>query len=158
VVAKAPERGVLIKLAGKVEVDQATGQLETTFDELPPVPYSSFELKLREGPRAPLITPGVCGSYETVAKLYPFSRPDTAVTRTAPFTIPSGAGGGACAASTSQMPFSPMLSAGTVSPLAGSYSPFVFKLSRKDGEQRFSSINATLPRGLTGKLAGVPYC
>ncbi|HUB98469.1 MAG TPA: hypothetical protein VMS11_01460 [Solirubrobacterales bacterium] len=158
VVAKAQERGVLIKQAGKVEVDQATGQLKTTFDELPPLPYSSFELKLREGPRAPLITPELCGSYETVAKLYPFSDPENAVTRTAPFTISGGAGGGSCVQSAAQLPFAPKLSAGTVNPLAGAFSPFVFKLSREDGEQRFSSINATLPEGLTGKLAGVPYC
>jgi hypothetical protein len=158
VVASAKERGVLVKQAGEVEVDQATGQLTTTFDELPPLPYSSFELKLREGPRAPLITPDVCGSYETVARLYPFSSPGSATTRTAPFTVSAGAGGGACASSAAQLPFAPKLSAGTLTPLAGAFSPFVFKLSREDGDQRFSSINATLPEGLTGKLAGIPYC
>jgi hypothetical protein len=31
-------------------------------------------------------------------------------------------------------------------------------LTRKDDEQEFSSLDATLPTGFTAKLAGVPYC
>lgn len=158
IVASAPQRGVLVKQAGEVQADPATGQLKTTFDELPPLPYSSFELKLREGPRAPLITPQGCGTYETEANLYPFSAPTTATVRKAPFKVISGAGGGSCPDGEAQMPNRPAFDAGTVTPVAGAYSPFVFNLSRQDGEQRFSSISATLPTGLVGKLANVPYC
>src|SRR5262249_7792945 len=43
-------------------------------------------------------------------------------------------------------------------PLAGFYSPFVLNLSREDGSQRFSAIDAQLPPGLVGRLAGIPYC
>ncbi len=32
------------------------------------------------------------------------------------------------------------------------------KVGRKDGEQELKSIGFTLPKGLTGKLAGIPYC
>ena len=39
IVAKARERGVLVKQAGLVQADPNTGQLTTTFDGLPPVPY-----------------------------------------------------------------------------------------------------------------------
>jgi hypothetical protein len=158
IVARAPERGVLVKQAGEVVADPVTGQLRTTVEGLPPVPYSSFQLQLREGPRAPLITPRLCGTYITQAKLYPFSQPDTPVERTAPFKVVSGAGGAGCAPSEAALPNAPSLQAGTVSPLAGAYSPFLFKVSRSDGEQRFSAIDATLPTGLVGKLAGVPYC
>ncbi|MFL5872250.1 MAG: hypothetical protein ACJ75T_02085 [Solirubrobacterales bacterium] len=158
IVAKAKERGILVKQAGLVQADPRTGQLTTTFDGLPPLPYSAFEFALREGPRAPLITPQFCGTYTTTAKLYPFSAPDSPVTRTAPFTITSGAGGAACASSEAELPAHPAFSAGTTSPVAGHYSPFVFRVSRSDGEQRFSSIAATLPTGLVGKLRGVPYC
>ncbi|HEX7245610.1 MAG TPA: hypothetical protein VF245_08605 [Solirubrobacterales bacterium] len=158
VVARVPERGVLIKQAAEVHADPVTGQLSTIATGLPPLPYSSIELKLREGPRAPLITPQTCGSYTTTAKLYPFSDPEAATVRTAPFTITSGAGGASCATSEAQLPLHPTLEAGTTAPLAGAYSPFLFRLSRSDGEQRLSQINATLPQGLAAKLAGVPYC
>jgi hypothetical protein len=158
IIARAPERGVLVKQAGEVRANPTTGQLTTIVDGLPPLPYSSFEVNLREGPRAPLITPQTCGSYLTGAKLYPFSNPAAPVSLTSPSAVTSGAGGGACASNPSQLPNKPSFAAGTLTPIAGSYSPFVFKVSRQDGDQRFSSIQATLPEGLVGKLAGIPYC
>ena len=158
IVAKAPERGVLIKQAGEVQADPSTGQLTTMFDGLPPLPYSSFQFDLREGPRAPLITPQSCGTYTTQVRLYPFSNPGVPTERSASFSIGSGANGGACASSEAQLPNSPSLQAGTVTPVAGAFSPFVFKVSREDGSQRLGAITASLPEGLLGKLAGVPYC
>ncbi|HEV7563087.1 MAG TPA: hypothetical protein VGO24_06250 [Solirubrobacterales bacterium] len=158
IIARVPGRGVLVKQAGEVHADPTTGQLTTTVDGLPPIPYSSFELDLREGPRAPLVTPQLCGTYTTTARLYPFSNPTVATERSAPFTITSGAGGAGCAFAESQLPIHPSLEAGTTAPLAGAYSPFLFRLARADGEQRFRSLSATLPKGLTAKLAGVPYC
>ncbi len=158
IVAVVPERGILIKQAGEVRLDPVSGQLTTTFDRLPPIPYSSFTLRLREGPRAPLITPQACGTYTVLAKLYPFSDPAGAVERTAPFTISSGASGGACAASEAQLPNAPKLIGGANIPIAGAYSPFSVSLFRQDGEQRYETISTTLPGGLVGRLAGVPYC
>jgi hypothetical protein len=158
IVARAPQRGILIKQAGEVQIDATSGQLTTTFDQLPPLPYSSFQLRLREGPRAPLITPQLCGTYTTEAKLYPFSDPANPVVETAPFQIVTGAAGGPCAAEESQLTLKPSLKAGTVIPVAGGYSPFVFHVSRVDGEQRLAAVNATLPKGLVGKLAGVTEC
>ncbi len=150
IVAEAPQRGALAKQAGLIETDPVSGQLKTTFDDLPPIPYSGFEVHLREGPRAPLITPPTCGPYTTTVKLYSFAEPGTPVQKSAPFTINSGAGGAPCASSEAQLPFAPTLTAGTTVPIAGSYSPFVFKIARNDGEQRFGSLAASLPRGLVG--------
>jgi hypothetical protein len=157
-VASVPERGVLIKQAGRVDVNQTTGQLTTTFGGLPPLPYSSFELDLREGPRAPLTTPLTCGSYQATAKLYPFSEPEAATVRTVPFTVSSGPEGGGCVSSEGQLPNSPSFEAGTQTPLAGLYSPFVLKLSRSEASQHFQALNVTLPPGLTGRLAGTAEC
>ena len=42
IVAKLPDRGLVIKSAGKVEPDPVTGQLTTTFDNIPQLPFSSF--------------------------------------------------------------------------------------------------------------------
>jgi hypothetical protein len=157
-VARAMERGVLIRQAGEGRLDPLTGQISTTFEHLPPLPYSSLELNLREGPRAPLITPQACGEYNIMARFYPFSAPATATVRTSPFRITSGANGGVCAAAESQLPNKSTLEAGTMLPLGGSYSPFVFRVSREDGSQRFGSLQATLPTGLLGKLSGVSSC
>jgi hypothetical protein len=158
IVAAAPERGVLIKQAGEVHADPTTGQLTTTFDGLPPVPYSSFAVRLREGPRAPLITPRTCGTYTTTARLYTYAVPGELIEKTAPFTITTAARGGPCAPSEAQLPHNPTLVAGTTVPLAANYAPFLFKVSREDGEQLFSSLTASPPKGLLGKLKGVPYC
>jgi hypothetical protein len=158
IIARVPERGVLVKQFGEVHADPLTGQLTTTVSGLPPIPYSSFEVALREGPRAPLITPNLCGTYITTAKLYPFSDPTVATERTAPFQITTGAGGAPCAPTEAALPAHPTLQAGSTSTLAGGYTPFLFRVSRNDGEQRFASLQATLPKGLTGKLKGIPYC
>jgi hypothetical protein len=157
-VVSAPERGVLIKQAGRVDINEATGQLTTTFDGLPPVPYSHFELNLRGGPRAPLTTPLTCGTYQTIAKLYPFSNPGAATVRTAPFTITSGPEGGSCVGSEAQLANTPTFEAGTQTPFAGRYSPFILKLTRSESSQHFQALNLTLPPGLTGRLAGTTEC
>jgi hypothetical protein len=54
--------------------------------------------------------------------------------------------------------FHPKLKAGTVSPQAGGFSPFVFDVSREDGEQNLAAFDVVLPQGLLAKLAGVPLC
>jgi hypothetical protein len=50
-VAKIPDRGIIVKAAGKVVPDPKTGQLVTTFDNLPQLPFSKFTLSFREGQR-----------------------------------------------------------------------------------------------------------
>jgi hypothetical protein len=157
-VAKNPKLGLIVRAAGKVEPDPVTGQLKTTFDDLPELPFSDFRLHFQGGSRAPLITPGTCATYTTEADLYPYANPAVPVRQTASFELTSAAAGGACPTRPDQQPNAPALMAGTTSPLAGAYSPLVLKVSRSDGSQRFSSIAATLPEGLLGRLAGIPYC
>jgi hypothetical protein len=158
-VVRAPERGVLIKQAGKVSFDSQTGQITTTFDDLPPLPYSSFKLHFREGARAPLVTPRTCGQYTTVAEMTPFSAEsdEEAVTREASFQIERGPEGGPCP-SGGLPPFHPHLLAGSENNAAGRFSPFLLNLSRTDAEQEITHFSIKLPPGITGKLAGVPYC
>ena len=75
VVLEEPQRGILVKVAGKVDTDPRTGQITTTFENLPQLPFSSFELKLREGARAPLVTPQACGTYTTHTEFTPLGQP-----------------------------------------------------------------------------------
>ena len=81
VVAKNPEVGVLVKLAGKVEPDPSTGQLTTVFENNPQLAFSHFNFHFREGQQAPLISPPLCGTYGTQALLTPWSEPTTTLDR-----------------------------------------------------------------------------
>jgi hypothetical protein len=157
IVARAKDRGILIKQAGKVEPDPKTGQLISTFDNLPPLPYSDFRLHFREGGRAPLVTPPTCGSYQSVAKLTPFSKPDQPLTVNAFFQIEHGVDGGPCPPG-GTAPFNPGFEAGTNNNSAGSYSPFYMRLTRKDGDQDLTKFAAKLPPGMVAKLAGTTEC
>jgi hypothetical protein len=153
-----PDTGIVVKLAGKVEPDPVTGQLKTTFKENPQLPFEDFDLDFFGGPRASLTTPPTCGKYTTTTDLTPWSAPEGAdAFPSNSFDVNSGLNG-PCPANESQMPNGPGFEAGTATPLAGSYSPFVFKLARGNGSQRLAAIDAALPPGLTGRLAGVAQC
>jgi hypothetical protein len=158
-VARAPERGLLVKQAGKVELNPSTGQITTTFDNLPSQPYSSFKLHFREGARAPLATPAACGEYQTVSRFTPFSAKDDseAVTTNASSQIERGPDGGACP-SGGLPPFRPGLIAGSINNAAGRFSPFNVRLFRSDAEQEINRFSIKLPPGIVGKLAGIPFC
>jgi hypothetical protein len=155
VVIKSKPLGISVVLPGKVEPDEKTGQLVTTFDNLPQIPFGHFELHLREGARAPLIMPSACGTYETKVELTPWADPGNPIVETSPFQVGSGPGGSPCSGGA---PFAPKLHAGTADPLAGAFSPFALRLSRDDGMGRLAGVEVSLPQGLVGKLAGVPYC
>jgi hypothetical protein len=152
IVAKGP--GVVIKLPGSVSADPVSGQLTTTFDDNPQLPFEALHLELKGGPRAPLVNPPTCGTKSAEADFSPWARPDQPVHRSSAFEITSGPHGSACPDSA----FDPKLSAGTASPLAGAFSPFALRLSREDGTRELTGVSATLPPGLVGKLAGIPYC
>jgi len=158
-VARAPERGVLVKQAGKIEMNESTGQITTTFENLPPIPFSSFKLHFREGARAPLATPQACGEYKTTAKFTPFSASSDAeaIETTGSFQIEHGADGGACPGG-GLPPFHPGLIAGSINNAAGRFSPFNVRLFRTDSEQEFTRFSIKLPPGVSGKLAGIPFC
>ncbi|HXF30127.1 MAG TPA: hypothetical protein VN522_01310, partial [Solirubrobacterales bacterium] len=154
-----PQSGVVVKLAGHVEADPQTGQLTTTFSDNPQLPFEHFKLNFFGGPRAALSTPTTCGSYAGAARLTPWSAPEGAAASLADsFQIGAAPAGGPCAGSEAQLGNTPNLEAGTVSPVAGAFSPFVLKLSRPDGSQRLAAIEVTLPKGLVGRLKGIPYC
>ena len=155
-VASDPDRGILVKVAGRVDSDPATGRLVATFDDLPQLPYSHFEVHFREGQRSPLATPASCGTYATEVETSPWLDPGLVLHQSSPFTLAAGVGGGPCPVG--PPPFVPRTSGGTANANASSYSPFSLRLTRADGEQEITSYSATLPPGLLGNIGGVPFC
>jgi len=157
----AEGQGVMIKLAGRFDVNPLTGQIAAVFDDNPEQPVEEVELHFKDGPQGVLTTPLSCGSYGIQSSLSPWSaadpsapKPTEVVTSTSPFSIVSGPGGSPCP----DGGFSVGLTAGTTDPSAGKFSPFVMRLTREDGTPRLQGLELTLPLGLTGKLAGIPYC
>jgi hypothetical protein len=155
IVLKNPRLGILVKQAVKVEPDPRTGRLVATTDEIPQLPFSSFKLKFREGGRSPLITPPTCGTYTVSAELTPWSGQATALS-TSPFEIVAGPNEGPCPSA--GQPFAPGFDAGSANNAAGAYSPFSMRLTRRDGDQDLTRFDATLPKGVLAKLAGVTKC
>ncbi len=156
-VIRNPQNGIFIKQAGRVDPDPTNGQLVSTFKDIPQLPFSDLTLHLREGPRAPLVTPPLCGTYVTTAKLVPWANPNASTVTTSSFKVNSGPGGGPCPAG-GVPPFHPGFLAGTISNDAGSYSPFYMRLTRGDGEQDMTRFDSVLPSGVLAKIAGVAKC
>ncbi|HEX4306383.1 MAG TPA: hypothetical protein VHZ54_10120, partial [Solirubrobacterales bacterium] len=100
-------------------------------------------------------TSEVCGDFPTEGEWTPWSAPESGppAQTTASFSVSSN-----CASSPGARPFSPSFEAGTTGGNAGGYNPLVIHVNRKDGEQELTSLDFTLPKGLIGKLAGIPYC
>jgi hypothetical protein len=141
----AEGEGVRVKQAGQVTLSPS-GQLTTSFDQVPQVPFSDIHLDFYGGPRAALRTPG-CGTYTTQTTLTPWSG-NAAAHPSSTFQITQGCGGG----------FDPKLDAGAQNPLAGQTSPFNLRLSREDGSEEIAGLQATLPPGLVSSLRGYTYC
>lgn len=141
-------QGVKIKLAGHVETNPVTGQITTTFDNNPQLPFSEFKLDFFGGPGAVLVNPNGCGNYTYTGSFTSWSG-GPPVNTSSSFAVNQNCGTGG---------FNPSLSAGTTNPVAGAYAPFAFDVGRNDGQQNVSRLDVTLPKGVSAKLAGVPLC
>ncbi len=147
--------GVLVKQAGRVDPDPNSGQLTSTFEGIPQLPFSDLKLSFDSGPRAPLATPAECGTHTATATLTPWSG-GASITESSSFELTSGPNGTPCRNGAG--PFSPSLGGGSSDPQAGAYSPFHLRLTRNEGEQAITRFDATLPAGVLGKLAGLGRC
>jgi hypothetical protein len=156
-VAHSTARNLTIKLAGEVQA-ASDGRLVAIFRDNPQVPFSKLTLTFKGGPQAPLVTPSACGESTTTTEFTSWAEPNQPVSTEDQFSVERGPNGASCVSAEGQLPNRASFEAGTISASAGTYSPFVLKLSRADGTQRLRSINVALPKGLTGKLAGIPYC
>jgi hypothetical protein len=155
-IAKLPARGVEVKLAGQIVPDLTTGNLTATFDNLPQIPFTSLDLTFRAGQRAFLITPPACGRAVSRIELTSWVESLPSVLAFPISSIETGIGGGPCPSGTP--PFAPGVNTGAINSNVGSYTPYFVHLSRQDTEQEITSYSLILPKGITGKLAGIPFC
>jgi hypothetical protein len=153
-----PERGILVKIPGKVDLDPSTGRITTTFDELPQFPVSDMQMSFKSGIRAGLVEPSTCGKKTITAEFFSWQDPTTPHPVESSFEITQKPDGSPCDKSLAERQFKPQLDTGTINNVAGSYSPFVFRLTRGDDDQEFSQLGVTLPPGLAAKFAGVTMC
>jgi hypothetical protein len=155
-VAKLPARGIQVKLAGRIDPDPTTGSLVATVDNLPQIPYTDLELDFRAGQRAFLITPPACGKAASTITLTPWAEGLAPLVRTDGSEIETGIDAGPCPSGTP--PFHPGAVAGAYNSNVGSYTPYFVHLTRRDTEQEITSYSLVLPKGITAKLAGIPFC
>lgn len=155
------------RLLGRVSADPQTGQLTTTFDDapqgrvpvpgLPQVPLRDFTLDFDDGARAVLTSPGTCGPASTTTALTPWSG-NSPAHPSGSFTLTSAPGGGKCAKSGAERPFTPAFSAKTAKQVGGAFSPLTIDLTRSEGSQELKAADVLLPPGEVAKLKGVAYC
>ena len=141
------EQGVTIKIAGKIDTDPNTGQVTATFDNNPQLPFSEFKLDFFGGPGGVLVNPSSCGDKTYTSSISSWS--GGTVNTSDSFSVNQNCGTGG---------FNPGFAAGSTNPVGGDYAPFALNVTRNDGEQNVSAIGASLPKGLSAKLAGVPVC
>jgi hypothetical protein len=137
------QRGLLVKLAGAIRVNRETGQITTEFANNPQLPVEHISLRLKTGPRAPLATPPTCGDKAVDMRLTSWAGHE--VSRQSSFKVPCTAGLGG---------FAPSMSAGTVTPVAGVFSPFALAISKPDGNTPLTGLSMVLPTGLLAQLKG----
>jgi hypothetical protein len=154
--AESSRYGISVRLLGNVSADPRTGQLTTTFTDNPQVPFSSFELDFDGGPRAVLSSPPICAT-KAGSSFTPWSG-NPAATPSAPIVLTSAPGGGPCAKTLAERPFAPSFVAKPKGTKAGAFSPLSLRIARGDGQQELKGVDITLAPGMTGKLAGIPYC
>jgi hypothetical protein len=143
---ESPQRGIRVKLAGRVRADAETGRLETVFDDNPQLPVTKISLRIKGGPRAPLATPPTCGVKTVTSELTAWS--GASATPSDSFTVDCPG----------QQGFSPSFEAGSTVAVGGAFSPFLARIGRPDGQQFLSGVQVDTPKGLVAKLRGVPLC
>jgi uncharacterized repeat protein (TIGR01451 family) len=152
----ASGEGVNLKLVGDVHLNEQTGQLVTTFQKTPELPFTTFRLAFSGGAQAALATPTLCGTYSTTSDFTPWSSPFVPdVFPSSDFLITHGPNSVPCA---SPLPFSPQLTAGSTTDQAGGFTSFSMLLTRADGQQRIGSLQFKTPEGLLGMIGKVPLC
>ncbi len=156
IIAEDPTAGLIVKLAGKVSLNEQTGQITTTFTNTPQVPFEELRLHFFEGPHASLSTPPRCGSYATSTSLTAWSGAVREPQAEPPFQITAGPGASPCPPS--PLAFTPDFQAGSLDSQAGAFTPFTLTIGVPDGQQALTGLTIRLPAGIAALLSKVTPC
>lgn len=141
--------GVVFKILGQAQIDQATGTVTVAFSESPRLPLTDLKLALNSGEDALLANPAECGTEFATAQLTPWSSPAAVRASSPPVTITGCSTPG----------FTPSMQAGTTETArANAYGGFAITITRRDGDEELGSFELSPPPGMLGKLADVPRC
>jgi hypothetical protein len=167
--AKSEKEGIAARLIGHVKANKTTGDLTAVITDqlsgefsgklpegLPQVPFESVKVKF-DGSKEVLTSPPICSASGT-SHFEPWARPGESKPATASVTLSGDPTGGSCPKTLAERKFTPLYKAKVDSSKGGAFSPFHVNIGRRDGEQELKVVDVTLPKGLTGKLAGIPYC
>jgi hypothetical protein len=153
-VAEDPVSGVLVKLPGRGAVNETTGQVTTSFEDTPQLPFEELRAELFGGPRASLSTPAFCGEYPTQATFTSWAAPTQTLLRSSggEFAIVEGCASGG------PLGFSPVFSAQSLNTAAGGFTSFSLGLERADGQQALTGLTVHLPAGISALLSSLTPC
>ncbi len=157
IVATEPVTGVIVKLAGEININPETGQLVSIFRNTPPLPFQTLKLSVFDGPRASQATPSLCRTYSSKASFNTWSGEEATEPAPSSFTTTPNPDGQPCPSS-GPLPFAPSFQAGSTSSQAGGFTPFTLQIARPDGDAALKTISMQLPPGLAAVLASVPLC
>jgi hypothetical protein len=141
------DRGILVKVPGKVVADPQTGRLTADFDDNPQLPFDHLKVDVKGGSKGALALPQRCGEAVTSTTMTPWSG-NPPVTTNTPLGI-----GGDCS-----LGFAPSLEAGMDTQAARANGDFAFRFARQDGEQWLQGLTAQLPKGLLASVKHVDLC
>jgi hypothetical protein len=149
--------GVNVRLEGKVFPNLSNAQVTAIVDGNPQATFSSFKIRLNGGPKGVLTSPPVCGPHTTTTTMTPWSGQADAEPSSS-YSLSLDPKGGLCPNTLGERKFAPTYTSKSDSNKANAYSPYRVHIGRSDGEQELKAVDVTLPRGLSGKIANVPYC
>jgi hypothetical protein len=155
--AESERYGLHVRLIGHVKADPKTGQLTTEFVDTPQAPFEAIRLRF-DGAVSVLSSWPTCATAVTTSTMVPWSTPNSTKSPSDSSALSQAPGGAACPTSLAQRTFQPGYTTHDDSTKGGAFSPFRVHIGRQDGEQELKVVDATFPKGLTGKLAGIPYC
>ncbi|HET8815608.1 MAG TPA: hypothetical protein VFM51_11735 [Solirubrobacterales bacterium] len=167
--AKSEHEDINARLVGRVKANKTTGELTAVLNDklvgqfagelpegLPQVPFESIRVSF-DGSKNVLTSPPICSATGT-SRFEPWARPGELKAVSSTVTLSTDPTGGACPKTMAERKFAPTYKSFTDSTKAGAYSSLRVRIGRTDGQQELKVVDVTLPKGLVGKLAGIPYC
>ncbi len=152
VVAAGP--GIVVKFAGALRADPATGRFSATLSDLPQLSFRRISLSFDGGPRALLASPLSCGPAVATGKFVPYGGGASVESRSS-VAIAARILGTPCPGSA---PFAPRLLTHSSKTRIGRATSLSVSLLRQDGEASPRRFILTLPAGLSAALGSIEAC